>query len=114
MQLANVGSRVKVMRGKASKTANGLTANNLTRNSKGRIVTKASLKSKMTKRKSMMMKKTAHRPVTRSMTAATKAKRTAALVKARAARGTKKVLSVIKEVNSKKSMSKSKGGFFTW
>ena len=51
----------------------------------------------------------AHRPLTRSMTALTKAKRVAALVKARAARGTKKRLSTVRS-NSKKS----KGGFFSW
>ena len=50
----------------------------------------------------------AHRPVTRSMTARTKALRTAALVKARAARGTKKQLSPVRSSGSKKS----KGGFF--
>jgi len=53
----------------------------------------------------------AHRPVTRSMTASTKAKRVAALVKARAARGTKKQLSPIKS-SGRSSSKKSKGGFF--
>ena len=53
------------------------------------------------------------RPVTRSMTAMTKAKRVAALVKARAARGTKKRLSTVKS-SGRSNSKKSKGGFFSW
>lgn len=112
MQLANIGSRSKVVHGKAAKTKNGLTAANFTRNSKGRIVSKANRAKTLAKRKTATAKKT-HRPVTRSMTAATKSKRVAALAKARAARGTKKGLSPIRE--SKSNSSKSvMGGFFRW
>jgi len=53
----------------------------------------------------------AHRPHTRSMSAATKTKRVAAAAKARMARGKK--LNTVKENNGSKS-SKSKGGFFSW
>ena len=105
MQLANIGSRSKVFHGTASRTANGKTAANFTRNSKGRIVSRANHAKKLAKRKTTKSR----RPVTRSMTAATKSKRVAALVKARAARGAKKSLSPIRE-----SGSKSSGGFFSW
>ena len=108
MQLANIGSRSKVLHGTASRTANGKTAANFTRNSKGRIVSKVNLAKTLAKRRATASKKS-RRPVTRSMTASTKAKRTAALVKARAARGTKKSLSPIRE-----SGSRASGGFFSW
>ncbi len=71
--------------------------------------------------KSSTLKKraSAHRPQTRSMSAATKSKRQAAAAKARAGRGKK--LNTVKENNngSRKSKNnngsrKSKGGFFSW
>lgn len=70
--------------------------------------------------KSSTLKKraSAHRPQTRSMSAATKSKRQAAAAKARAGRGKK--LNTVKENNngsrksSKSGSRKSKGGFFSW
>lgn len=112
MQLANIGSRSLVMHGKATRTVNGKTAANFTRNSKGRIVLKTNHASKMSKRAASTRRKT-HRPVTRSMTAATKSKRAAALVKARAARGAKKSLSPIRESGSKRNSKSATGGFFS-
>jgi hypothetical protein len=58
----------------------------------------------------------AHRPHTRSMTAATKTKRQEAAAKARAGKG-KKLEAVNENAKSNKSKSgsrKSKGGFFSW
>ena len=64
--------------------------------------------------KSSTLKKraSAHRPHTRSMSAATKSKRQAAAAKARAGRGKK--LNTVKENNNNSGSRKSKGGFFSW
>jgi hypothetical protein len=96
-KVANVGSKAKVFHGKAAATKNGLTQKNFTRNSKGRVVTKANRKAQLASRRARSLKKLGPGMMTRSKTAARHTLRVAAAHKAWAKRANGRALAPIAE-----------------
>jgi hypothetical protein len=81
-KVANIGSKAKVFHGTAAATKNGLTAKNLTRNSKGRIVAKTARAAQLAKRRATASKKAGPGATTRSRAAAAHTRRVEAAHKA--------------------------------